>query len=42
MQQMYTQPALLDQIERKNSYVLNEAFGNDNGFPLFDDLCIDT
>ena len=43
MQQMYTQPATLERMERKNSInLLPEAFGQDQGFPLFDDLCINT
>jgi len=39
---MYTQAAILDRLERKNSYVLPEAFGQDQDFPLFDELCINT
>ena len=37
--QQNTQPAMPETRERKNSNVLlPEAFGEDHGFPLFDDL----
>ena len=43
MQQTYTQPAIPVNHERKNSNILiPEAFGEDHGFPVFDDLMLDT